>query len=943
MVIRPFHTYFRWLLTFVVSLLNAGVYAQNLSEPLPIDPHVKISKLSNGLTYYIRKNSRPEKKVELRLVINAGSILEDDDQQGLAHFTEHMAFNGSKNFKKNDLVSYLQSIGVEFGADLNAETSFNETVYILPIPTEKKENVEKGFQILEDWAGGVAFENQEIDKERGIILEEARMGKGADDRIFRKVYPKLFEGSKYANRLPIGKEDILKTFKYDAIKRFYKDWYRPDNMAVFVVGDIELAEAERLVKLHFEKLKNPANEKVRNAVEVFPRKSSEGLVITDKEATNHVVEIYYSSKPAKPETTLGDYRDFLVRRLFTAMLGQRMQELTQRADPPFVFGGSNIGGWARGYEGYQSYAYVSKGGVAPALNALVQEGERARQFGFTTPEMERTKKMMLKGMERAYNERDKTESSSLVQEYINNFLEQESIAGIENEYNYVKQYLEGIALEEVNRYAAGHIPSGTEKKLVVLTGPETADFTMPTGDQLLAMAESAALAPVKAYEENTLATALLDKVPAGGTIKSEKVDKTLGTTELILSNGVSVTLKPTDFKNDQVILAGTRFGGQSLFDVKERTNAEYASSLVAQMGVGNFSPNDLRKFLAGKSVSVVTRIGQISESVSAQCSATDIETMLQLAYLYFTQPRMDNELFRSFVTKQQAMVQNMMADPESVLQDTLLSVLYHKHPWAPRLPRPETFTQINPNRALDMYKERLGNANGFKFVVVGAFDPAVIKPLLATYLGGLPSTAAISNFKDVGLRPTKGVVKKEIHKGTENKSQIRLFWNGEAPFSGAAQLKLQAAIEVLNLRIIEKLREELGGMYSGGAYGSLSKLPYPNYSLGVSIPCGPENVNKLIAATLAEIESLKTKGPTEADLNKVKETWKQQHLTSMKDNGYWTRQLLQNLESGTESTQLINYEANVNALTPKDVKAAAAQYFDMKNYVQVVLDPEKGS
>jgi zinc protease len=361
------------------------------------------------------------------------------------------------------------------------------------------------------------------------------------------------------------------------------------------------------------------------------------------------------------------------------------------------------------------------------------------------------------------------------------------------------------------------------------------------------------------------------------------------------------------------------------------------------MGVGNFSPNDLRKFLAGKSVGVVTRIGQISESVSAQCSATDIETMLQLTYLYFTQPRMDDELFRSFVTKQQAMVQNMMADPESVLQDTLLSVLYHKHPWAPRLPRPETFTQIDVKRALDMYKERLGNANGFKFVVVGAFDPAVIKPLLATYLGGLPSTAATSNFKDVGLRPVKGVVKKEIHKGTENKSQIRLFWNGEAPFSGAAQLKLQAAIEVLNLRIIEKLREELGGMYSGGAYGSLSKLPYPNYSVGVSIPCGPENVNKLIAATLAEIESLKTKGPTEADLNKVKETWKQQHLTSMKDNGYWTRQLLQNLESGTESTQLINYEATVNALTPKDVKTAAALYFDMKNYVQVVLDPEKGS
>jgi zinc protease len=899
-----FRTYFQWLIAFVVSLLNVGVYAQNLAEPLPLDPHVKIAKLPNGLTYYIRKNTRPEKKVELRLVINAGSILEDDDQQGLAHFTEHMAFNGSKNFKKNDLVSYLQSIGVEFGADLNAETSFNETVYILPIPTEKKENVEKGFQILEDWASTVAFDNKEIDKERGIILEEARMGKGADDRVFRKVYPKLFEGSKYADRLPIGKEDILKTFKYDAIKRFYKDWYRPDNMAVLVVGDIEPTEAERLVKLHFEKLKNPANEKARKSVEVFARKSSEGLVVTDKEATNHVVEIYYSSKPSRLETTMGDYRESLIRGLFAAMLGQRLQELTQQAEPPFVFGGSNIGGWARGYEGFQSYAYVSKG-VEPAINALVQEGERARQFGFTAPELERTKKMMAKGMERAYAERDKTESGNLVQEYINHFLEQEPIPGIDNEYNYVKQYLGGITLDEINRYAAQNIPSGTDKKLVVLTGPETADFAIPTGDQLLAIAEKATQTTVKPYEESVLATSLLDKAPTAGTIKSEKGNKTIGTTDIVLSNGVTVTLKPTDFKNDQVILAGTRFGGQNLYDARERTNAEFASSLVAQMGVGNFSPTDLRKFLAGKSVSVTTRLGQLTESVSAQCSATDIETLLQLTYLYFTQPRMDNELFKSFVTRQQAMVQNMMADPESVYQDSVLSILYHKHPWAPRLPRTETFTQISPERALAIYKERFGNANGFHFTVVGAFDPGVIKPLLATYLGGLPATTASANFKDVGLRPVTGIVKKEIRKGTEAKSLIRMFWNGEAPYSGTEQLKLQAVTEVLNLRVIEKLREELGGMYSGGAFGSLSKFPYPNYSAGASIPCGPENVDKLIAATLGEIEKLKTQGPSETDLNKVKETWKQQYLVNLKDNSFWTRQLLQSVELGTDPANVL--------------------------------------
>jgi zinc protease len=421
------------MVTVLFGILNAQ---DNLTDKLPIEPKVKIGKLSNGLTYYIQKNVRPEKKVELRLVVNAGSILEDDDQQGLAHFMEHMAFNGTKNFKKNDLVSFLQSIGVEFGADLNAYTGFDETVYILPIPTEKKENIEKGFQILEDWASTVAFDGSEIDKERGVVLEESRLGKGAEDRMFRVVYPKMFEGSKYAERLPIGKDDILKNFKHDVIKRFYRDWYRPDLMAVLVVGDMDPAEAEAQIKKHFEKLKNPSSPRQRALAEVPERKKSEGVVVTDKEATNHVVEIYYTYKKSKEEITVQDYRDYLVRVLFTSMLGQRMQELTQKAEPPFVFGGSNIGGWARGYEAYQSFAYLGKGGVEPAVNALIQENERARKFGFTASELDRVKKQLMKNIERSYNERDKTESQQIVEEYIRNFLDKEPIPGIENEFKY---------------------------------------------------------------------------------------------------------------------------------------------------------------------------------------------------------------------------------------------------------------------------------------------------------------------------------------------------------------------------------------------------------------------------------------------------------------------------------------------------------------------------
>lgn len=933
----------KWWYTLVILLFVVGnTLAQtNLTEKIPVAPEIKVGKLSNGLTYYIRKNTRPENKVELRLVVNAGSIQEDDDQQGLAHFTEHMSFNGTKNFEKNELVSFLQSIGVEFGADLNAYTSFDETVYILPIPTANPEHLEKGFQVLEDWASNVTLEDEEIDKERGVVLEESRLGKGADDRMFRKVYPKIFEDSKYAERLPIGKDEILKDFKYDVLKRFYRDWYRPNLMAVIVVGDIEPAEAEKKIKAHFEKLKNPTNERERTYAKLFPRKDSEGMVVTDPEATNHILQIFYSYKEAEEEVTLADYRELLIEHLFVSMLSQRMQELTQKSNPPFVYGSSYIGGWARGYESFNSYAYVSKAGVEDAVKALIQENERARKFGFTASELDRTKKNMMKNIERAYNEREKTESEQFADEYIRNFLEKEPIPGIANEYKYYQEFLPGITLEEVNQYAAKTIPADDAHKLVVLTGPEKADFKIPTNEELLAMANNAAKEEITPYEEKEVASSLMEKPPAAGKITSEKVIKELSVTELALSNGVKVLLKPTDFKNDQVVMSATRFGGQYLFDVKDRHNAEFASTIVAQMGVGDFSPVDLRKVLAGKTVSVSPRLGTTTETIGGQSSASDVEAMLQLTHLYFTKPRIDKELFNSFVTKQQALYQNMLSNPQYTFQDSILSIMYQKHPWAPQLPKAEKFGQINVDRVLDIYKQRFGDAAGFTFVIVGSFDINAIKPMIATYLGSLPSSSNIvSRTKDVGLRPVKGVVKKEVKKGTEPKSYIRMFFNGEAPYSEAEQLKVQALIEVLNIKLIETLREDLSGIYGGALFGGLNKHPYNNYSIGVALPCGPENVDKLIEATLAEIEKVKTKGPEEADLNKVKETWKTQYKENIKDNNFWASALIRSVENETP-VQVLDYEKRIEALTTKDLKEVANKYFDMKNYVQVVLYPEK--
>lgn len=930
----------RVLLVLCVSI-TVSFGQVKLTDPIPVTSDIIKGKLANGLTYYIRKNNKPEKKAELRLVVKAGSILENDDQQGLAHFTEHMAFNGSKHFKKNELVSFLQSIGVEFGADLNASTGFDETIYILPIPTDKADNLEQGFLALEDWASTIAFDPKEIDKERGIVLEEARLGKGAADRMNKVILPKLFEGSKYANRLPIGKEDILKSFKPEVIRKFYADWYRPDLMAVIVIGDIDPAKTETSIKKHFEHLKNPRPERPREYAAMPPRKNSEAMVVTDAEATNHILQIYYSYKPQKPETTMGDYRASIVKGLFNSMLNQRLQELTQKADPPYLYGASSLSGFVRGYEVYSSFAVIGKAGIEPALRAVMEENERARKFGFTAPELERVKKSFMRSLERAYNEREKTDSENYADEYIRNFTEDEPIPGIENEFSYFKQFSETITLEEINQYASTAIPATNETKLVILAGPDKADFKLPSKDELLQMSEKASTQELKAYEEKALATSLMPAPPAGGKISSEKTNDKIGVTEVMLSNGIKVILKPTDFKNDQVLLSASRLGGQSVFGDKDEYNAAYASIVVSQMGVKDLSPLDLRKVVAGKTVSVGPRLGLYSEGISGQSGSADIETMLQLVHLYFTSPRKDPDLFASFVSKQQAALLNAMSNPQAVYQDSLQKILYNAHPRAPRVPKVEDFNSLSLDRSLEIYKERFGNANGFVFCIVGSFDLAKMKELVTSYLGTLPSAAVPAGMKDLGIRPVRGVVRKEVKKGTEPKSYVTMVFAGETAWSAAANLHMQAMIDVLNIKLIETLREDLSGVYGAGMKGQLNKNPYSHYMITASIPCGPENVDVLIKATLAEVQKIKDNGPSEADLNKVKETWTKQYREELKENGYWLSRLVQSEEAGTDPNDILTGEQRINAITVKDIKDAANKYFDMKNYLTMVLNPEK--
>ena len=919
---------------------GAGVEPQSidLNAVIPVGPQVKIGKLANGLTYYIQKNGRPEKRLELRLVVKAGSILEDDDQQGLAHFTEHMAFNGSTHFKRHELISYLQSVGVKFGADLNAYTSFDETVYQLPLPTDKPEVVEQGFLVLEDWAHGLSFNDADIDSERGIVLEELRLGKGVDDRVRKVLLPKMLNGSRYAERLPIGKEDILKTFKYDAIKRFYRDWYRPDLMAVVVVGDIEPAAAQKLIERHFAGLVNPADERARAYAQIPERKASEGVVVTDKEAGASRLAIRYPIMARPVANTFGEYRKGLIENLYFFILGQRMHELSQQANPPFIQGGSGMNGVVHGYRLFESSAVLGKGGVTPAVNALVQENERARQFGFTASEVDRAKKSMLRNYELAYGERDKSNSGAYVGEYVRSFLEGEPIPGIENEYRYVNQLLPGITLDEINAAARKTIPAG-QNKLVIYTGNDRADMPPPLAADLVAAVDAAEKITVKAQEEKVFASKLMDAPPKAGRIVKQTRNDKLGTTELVMSNGVRVILKPTDFNNDQVLMSAQRFGGQSLFEDKDIVNARYMAAIVGQMGVLDYSPADVAKILAGRSANAGVSIGAEAEALSGNSSNADIELMLQLAYLEMTQPRKDAAIFNSFIGKQRDLAQNSMSRPEAVFLDTIGRALFNGHPRVPLVPRPADFDRIQLDRVMEMYRSRMSSAAGFTFYLVGSFDVEKVKPLLATYLGGLPAAKVPARYVDWGVRPARGVIKKEVRVGAEAKSTISISFTGEAKFSLDEQLRLTALIEVMNIRLVEVLREQLGLIYGGGMRGTLAKDPYESYLVTANLPCGPENVDKVIAATFAEIRKIKEQGVDPADLEKVKAAWSNSNRRALRENGYWLVQLRTADVNGTDPEALLTLESRLAALTPEQLQQTAQRYFDMNNYLQAVLYP----
>jgi zinc protease len=929
-----------WLFLLVFFLSAIVSRSQiNKEQPMPVDPKVKIGRLANGMTYYIRHNSKPEQRVELRLVVNTGSVMEDDDQLGLAHFMEHMNFNGTKRFPKNELVNYLQSIGVQFGADLNAYTGFDETVYILPVPTDKPELLEKGLQILEDWAHNASLDSLEIEKERGVVIEEWRLSRGADERMMKQTLPVQYKGSKYADRLPIGTLESLQTFSHAALKRFYKEWYRPDLQAIVVVGDIDVNEMEQKIKEIFGDIPAPVAPRKRESFPVPDHTETLTVVAKDKETAFPSLEVMFKKDP-QPETTIGDYVRYMNRLLFTGMLNSRFRETTLKPNPPFVSAGAYYGNtYARTKDAYQMYANTSDTGMARSLYALMEEGRRVLLYGFTPAEFELQKKQIQSYYDRIFNEREKEESYKYVDEYVNNFLINEPIPGIEWEYDFVKQYLASVKLEEVNSLAKLWITP--VNMVVTLNAPEKEGIKIPTAEEIkavLATVETAAIEPIK---EKALATALMD---AGklkpGKIISSKTDDNLETTTLKLSNGATVILKSTNFKNDEILFRAFSKGGHSRVKDADYYSGLYASQIAMQSGVSNFSAIELGNMLKGKNTSVSANISLYGEGMNGGTIPKETETLLQLIHLYFTQPRKDKEAFESFKTRQKQLFGNLMANPQIFFSNEFQKLMTKSHPRAGGVPKPEDLDKINFESSLRIYKERFANAGDFTFVFVGSFDEDSIKPLLEKYIGSLPGEPQKESFRDLGIRNPTGKIDKTVNKGADQKSFVTMVFNQPAIYSSKEAYALSCLGEVMTIKLVEQLREEKGGVYGVSANGSMQRLPVTTSMFTISFPCAPENVDTLSKAAIDELKKIISNGVSTADLEKIKEQQKRKLEVDVKQNIFWLSNLSDAYYYGSNPADILNKQRMTEDLSSKMIQDAAKKYINLDKYIRMVLKPE---
>jgi len=908
-------------LTLLAMLaLSATMLAQQ-AMPLPFDQNVRRGKLENGLTYYIRHNEKPAQRANFYIAQKVGSILENDDQQGLAHFLEHMAFNGTTNFPGKSLLSYMEHNGVKFGENVNAWTGIEQTVYMLTnVPTTNKNLVDSCILILHDWSSFISLEGPEIDKERGVILEEKRSRNDAQQRMWEKMLPEIYPNSPYGHRMPIGLEEVITGFDHEALRAYYHKWYRPDLQGIIIIGDVDVNEVESRIKAIFEDIPAPVNPAERTRFQVADNAEPIVSICTDREETNYNISVYYKHDvvPTEEKGDISYWLKGFIDDLVSTMFNNRMQELTQKANPPFIFGYGYYGTFfvSDTKDAWTTTAYAKdKDGIDEALAALVAESKRMQEYGFTASEFERAKADLMKRIQSQYDERDKQETSRYFYPILYHFLNNEPLMGIENEYMLVSQILPSLPVEAINMYAKEMIRE--DNIVITLTAPEKADEKLPSKEELLGMFNKAKEVEVEPYVETVSNEPLIATLPPKGAIESKKHDLVFDATVLTLKNGVKVIYKPTKFKDDEILMNAYSFGGYSVMDQSDPYTLQEINELATLGGVGNFSAIDLPKVLAGKKASVHPNISSLTEGMSGNCSVNDLETMLQLTYLYFTSPRSDEEAFQSYITRTKAMIANMEADPNTAFRDNLMFAMYDNHPLVKRM-KAEDYDKVDYAKALKLYADRFKDANNFVFTFVGNIDPETFEPLVEQYIGYLKTKNNDETWTDKVPLITEKDVTSHYTKAMENPMvTCYMVYNGDMQYTRKNQMTMQILGDVMDIVYTEKIREDEGGTYGVGVQGNLSNRPKETFMFLIGFQTNKEMYEKLMGIAIAELQNVANKGPRPEDLKKVKEFLVKKHAEDMESNRYWMNCITTQERDGYNP--MADYDKVIEDITADDV------------------------
>jgi len=930
------------IITAFLCLANL-VFAQqggvNWNTPLPTDSKVTIGELENGMRYYIRSNSEPNNRAEFYIVHNVGAILEDDNQDGLAHFTEHMAFNGTENFPGKGVLNFLENIGVKFGHNVNAFTGQDVTAYNLSnVPLTRESIIDSALLILHDWSSYIAFEDEEIDAERGVIREEWRTRRTADWRARQEKMKFMYHGSKYAERDVIGSIDVINNHKYETLKRFYWDWYRPDLQAIIVVGDFDAEMMEQKIQERFSKIPTRENTSPRPDFEVPDHKEPLVGIFTDPEITRTMVEVYYKH-PVVPadQKNLGYYRDNLVQRLYSQMLNARYNELVQEDNPPFVFAYGYYGNIVRSKSAYVLMANARENEPVRAMKSMLEENYRLQQHGFTQTELDRAKADLLRSIENSYKEKDKVKNEDLVWEYFSHFTEGEPIPGIEFEYMFSQSIMPTIALDELNAKAKEWITD--ENMVIFITAPEKEKANIPDKEGLLAIYKEVKESTLEPYEDNVSTEPLVSEMPKAGTVSKEKKNDTLETVEWELSNGVKVIVKPTDFKEDEILLSAYSPGGSSLVADAEVPSAQMVSAITMMSGVGNHSSIDLEKMLAGKMVSVMPYVSENEEGFNGNCSPDDLEEMMQLVHLYFTNPRFDESAYNAYMSRIKAVLQNAGSSPNSVFRDSISFMISDRN-YRRRPMNIDLLDEVDFNTLQKIYKDRFADASDFTFVLVGNVNLDELKPLVETYLGSLPNIKRKETWKDNDIRFPKGETKNPFTFAMQvPKSSCFVAYQAPVEYNAQNKLYINAIDHVLDLRYTETIREDEGGTYGVSANASLSKTPINQAMVTMYFDTDPDKADHLVGIIHREFEKIVKEGPTEEDLNKAREYFLKSRQENLRENRFWSSAIREYYSNGVDV--VTNYDEMVKKLDTQAVKKAASKFFDKTNMLEVIMSPEQ--